>query len=155
MPLEVSRLYQKHKRGQSLPSSDDYLAFLIALSSYFSRTFILIDALDELSYDEDYGPMLQIKVVEVLFRLQNHENGTFDCSLFLTSREHGNIKKQLAHCARMDIIASDSDIRTYVEAQISDNTKFRFADALRMKPELRNGIIRSLAEKAQGMYVAF
>ena len=65
-----------HKRGQSLPSLDDYLDFLIALSNYFSKTFISIDALDELSYDEDHGPMLQMKIVEELFRLQNHKNGT-------------------------------------------------------------------------------
>jgi hypothetical protein len=86
MPSEVSRLYQKHKRGQSLLSLDDYLDLLIALSNYFSKTFISIDALDELSYDEDHGPMLRMKIVEELFRLQNHKNGIFSCSLFLTSQ---------------------------------------------------------------------
>ena len=110
----------------------------------------MIDALDELSYDENQG-ISQIKVVKELFRLQKHKSGIFCCSLCLTSREHGHIKKQLAQCARRDIIASDSDIRIYVEAQISDSTRFRFADALRMKPDSRNDIIRTLAEKAQGM----
>lgn len=86
MPSEISRLYQKHKRGQSLLSLDDYLDLLIALSNYFSKTFISIDALDELSYDEDHGPMLRMKIVEELFRLQNHKNGIFSCSLFLTSQ---------------------------------------------------------------------
>ena len=75
----------------------------------------------------------------------------FGCSLFLTLRGHDYIKKQLAHCARKDIIASDADIRMYVEAQISDSAKFRFADALRMTSESGNDIISTLADKAQGM----
>jgi hypothetical protein len=43
--------------------------------------------------DENYRSMLKIKVVEELFRLQNHKNGIFESSLFLTSRERGNIKE--------------------------------------------------------------
>lgn len=113
-------MYQKHKRGQSLPSLDNYLDLLIALSKYSSRTFILIDALDELSYDEKQGSMLPIKVVEEIFRLQKHKNGILCCSLFLTLSGARSHQEAVGQCARRDIIASDSGIRMYVEAQISE-----------------------------------
>ena len=151
LPEQVKELYVKHKNGQSLPSLEDYSKLLTILSNGFRRSFILIDALDELPNVEDGRPVFEIDIVKHLYELQRVMTSKVGCSLFLTSRENVQIEKQLDNCRRIDIYAAESDIRLYIESQICDSHKFRYAKDLARSPELGDRIISTLVGKATGM----
>jgi len=151
MPEEVKELYVKHKHGQSSPSLDEYSKLLTVLSTRYRRSFVVVDALDELSNNEGETPVIQIKLVEYLYELQRHNKSEDGCSLFLTSRESRHINQQLVNCIRIDIRAAESDIRAYVESQVFDGATFKHTKALHRDPELRDKIICTLVDKAQGM----
>jgi hypothetical protein len=130
---------------------EDYLKLLNTLSNGFLRSFVLIDALDELSNIEDGRPVYQIDIVKHLYELQRVTTSKAGCSLFLTSRENVQIEKQLADCRRLDIYAAESDIRLYIEDQIFDIHKFKYAKVLDTNPELGKRIISTVVGKARGM----
>jgi hypothetical protein len=151
LPEQLKELYVKHKNGQSSPSMEEYVELLNTLSNGFRRSFIVVDALDELSTIEDGGPVFQIDIVKRLYKLQQVTTSKAGCSLFLTSRENIQIEKQLANCRRLDIFAAESDIRLYIKGQISDSHKFKYAKDVTANSELGERIIGTVAEKAKGM----
>jgi hypothetical protein len=151
LPEQLKELYVKHKNGQSSPSMEDYLKLLNTQSNGFRRSFIVVDALDELSNIEDDRPVFQIDIVKHLYKLQRVTTSKAGCSLFLTSRENVQIEKQLADCRRLDIYAAESDIRLYIEDQIFDSHKFKYAKDVATNPELGKRIISMVVGKAKGM----
>lgn len=151
LPEQLKELYVKHENGQSSPSMEDYINLLKTLSNGFRRSFIVVDALDELSNIEDGRPVCQIDIVKHLYKLQRDTTSKAGCSLFLTSRENVQIKNQLADCRRLDIYAAESDIRLYIEDQIFDSHKFKFAKDVIKNPELGKRIISMVVGKAKGM----
>ena len=72
----------------------------------FSKTFIIIDALDEVSESADIRTVLlkELRACPV--------------NLLVTSRHNLTIKKQFSEAQRCDIIAADEDIRSYVSERI-------------------------------------
>jgi hypothetical protein len=148
---EVRELYIRHRNGQSPPSLDEYLELLTVLSNSFRRSFILIDALDELLNVEQNRPVFEIDLVKLLYELQRGTAAESGCSLFLTSRENLHIEKQLAGCGRICISATEPDIKLYIESQIFDSRTFKYAKDLTANPELSDRILRTLVDKAKGM----
>lgn len=152
LPNEVKELFSKHKDGQSSPSLDEYSKVLSQMLNRFKKSFIIVDALDEHVNDEEEGCPMQIEFLNQLRQLQQ-SNATASCRLFFTSRENRSIQGQLAGCARIDICATDSDIRLFVRSRISDS-KFRFASELQRNADLACMITDKLVQLAQGMLVS-
>ena len=68
---------------------------------------------------------------------------------FITSRPHVDLKAKFANSSRIDISASDSDIKTYLKSEISTNNRLSLFAAKDIK--LKEDIVKSVSEKAAGM----
>lgn len=153
MPEEVVKRYSAHERDQSSLSLAEYLKLLSSFPDSFQRSFILIDALDEIFTNEDEEDVLQFPLLEELLGLQKQRSATNGYSLFFTSRENHVIQEHLAGARRLNITAADSDIESYIRSRIANSSQFRFANKIQKDAELANTIVERLIEKARGMLV--
>ena len=108
-------------------------------SCYFSKVFVLIDALDETSEHEDIRRLL-------LPELQR-----LPINLLVTSRYEKSIEQQLEKAERLDVWAMAADVQTYVKARIPSEALL--ARHIEADPSLEKTIVDKIVEKSQGMYV--
>ena len=152
MPREIKNQYIEHKNGQISLSLEEYSNLLASLSTSFRRSFIVVDALDELVVDEDAENSVQKKLIKILLDLPQW-NGSNGFALFFTSRHLELIQERLAKCARIEISAADSDIELYLRSRIRESSKFGFPVKVRDDAKFIDQIVSTLVENAQGMLV--
>ena len=150
LPREVKDLFAAHNDGQSPMSLDVYSKLLASLSSYFRRSFIVVDALDELMINDDAMELMQMNLLDVLLNVQHTWNCPGGYTLLFTSRNIGLIQEKLAKYARIEISAANSDIELYLRSRIDGSSKFRFLMKARDDAIFKE-IVTTLVEKAQGM----
>ncbi|KAJ4325934.1 hypothetical protein N0V84_003320 [Fusarium piperis] len=152
-PREVKDLYTKHTEKESLPSLDEYATLFSQFAASFSKTFIIVDGLDEHVGGEDDG-FLNMEFIDQLRQVEQQDDMNGRMRLFVTSRENDTIRHHLDGCNSVNIQALASDIRALVGSRIFDNN-FRCAKRLReTHKDLANTIVETLTEKAQGMLVS-
>lgn len=149
LPSEAKDLFACCKRSKTSPSSEQCLHLLNSSLNYFRRTFIVLDALDELRASDEDGFSPQIPLLHELSKVQ--EKVPRRCTMFITSREMYSIQEQFPNKIRLDIGAKDADIRSYVGSYICDERKFAFASQCRDDSVFATEIVEKLVEKAQGM----
>jgi hypothetical protein len=106
----------------------------------YEKVFVLIDALDEYSEANDARHAF-------LAELQKLGPSLY---LLVTSRFSSTIEHEFKDVARVEIIASDKDIETYVDGRIDKNSS-GLARHVRKYPNLRKDIVSTVIEKAKGM----
>ena len=153
MSKEVKDLYAEHTNGQRSLPLEKYSKLLASLSTYFRRSFIVVDALDEHMISDDAENLWQMTLLDILLNLQHQWNGSNGYTLFFTSRHIGLIQERLAKCACLEISAVDSDIELYLRSRIRNFSKFRFPMKVRDDTKFTDQMISTLVEKAQGMLV--
>ena len=152
MPEMVREEYHKHSDGAIRLSSAGYVRLLSAVLTKFSRSFILLDALDE--YCGQEGETESGTTIKLLDKLKdNLSDPSLGCGLFLTSRDDTRSMYTEMPATMVCIKARDEDVRSYVESRIVNRARFRFADDIRNRSDLRDAIVRTLVEKAKGQYV--
>ncbi|EPS37531.1 hypothetical protein H072_8751 [Dactylellina haptotyla CBS 200.50] len=109
IPETVRSLYNKHKLKETRPSLDEIISNLSSVAAEYSKTFILMDALDECS--EVRGLFSQIHTQILAFQ------ATTKANYFATSRFIPDITKRFEKERTLEIRASDSDLRKYLENQ--------------------------------------
>ena len=72
-----------------------------------------------------------------------------DIYLLVTSRHISTIERDFEKAARVEILASDGDVRRYLEGRIKKES--RLARNVKVDPALQENIINTIAEKAKGM----
>ena len=107
----------------------------------FSKIFIVIDALDDCP--ESNGTRMSF-LMEIR-KLQPNIH------LLVTSRYIPSIEREFEKAARLEICASDGDVRKYLECRIASEPQL--VRHVKMDPTLQDTIINALVEKAKGMYV--
>ena len=106
----------------------------------FNQTFIRIDALDECNVTTERGMFLSAMQV-----LQDASVKTF-----ITSRPNlEDIKTQLDEVPQVEIVATESDIRRYLEEKVK--TKPAFIKRVTSSPGLEKKILNTIASRASGM----
>ena len=153
MPSEVKDLFAEHDNGQSSMSLEDYSKLLVSLSSYFRRSFIVVDALDEHMISDDAQNLMQMELLDILLNVQHQWNGPSGYTLLFTSRNSGLIQERLAKYARIEISAADSDIEMYLRSRIHQSSKLRFPVKVQDDAVFIDQVVSTLVEKAQGMLV--
>ena len=108
---DVNKLYLQHDRQGTRPSQADLFSLLQAEAANFSRIFIIIDAFDECSNDDRTRQSL-------LERLRTLQKST-SVNLMVTSRPLPDITEEFERAMTLEIRASETDIRTYLEEQMS------------------------------------
>lgn len=138
IPELVEEFFQEsHARGK--PMSKEHIALALRKSlSLFSRTYILIDALDELTDD------CRRDLVSNLGKL--HDDFTFN--LLMTSRpsDPDDLKRHFPSFQESEIRASESDIRLYLK-----NNVWRLPKVVRKDPYLQVRVIATIAKTVDGM----
>jgi hypothetical protein len=110
------------------------------LPSEYSKTFIIIDALDECQISDGSRE----KLLSEIFNLQANCNSSF----FATSRFIPEITKEFKESMSIEIRASDSDVQRYLDEKMSRLRPFVSKNST-LQEEIKMEIIKTV----DGMYV--
>ena len=103
----------------------------------YSKTFIVLDALDEVSESADIRTMLL------------EELRSCPVNLLVTSRHDPTIKKQFSEAQQYEIHATDEDIRSYVSGRMG--LESRLSRQIRSVPSLEDNLPARIVGSAKGM----
>jgi hypothetical protein len=122
LPGGMKDLYDRHIKKQTRPSLDEISGALQSVAGLCSRVFIIIDALDECqAFDR-----CQSTFLSQIFILQAKTRANF----FATSRPILDIKTAFETvfegCLAREILASDEDVRRYLDGHMPHLLKFVF-----------------------------
>lgn len=141
LPVAVKELYNRHTMKRTRPSLDEISKSLQAVTTLYSRVFLIVDALDEYQVSNSCRQRFLLEI----FSLQaNHGVNLFTTSRFIpeiTTKFQGNIL--------LEIRASKEDIGRYLEAHMKHLSPFD--DWSR---QLQDEIKVAIADAVDGMYVA-
>ncbi|OGM47366.1 hypothetical protein ABOM_003825 [Aspergillus bombycis] len=142
IPEFVRSFYKQHRTRNTRPSSDDLMGILVKVICAYTRTFIIIDALDEC----DGSGGSRSEVLATLFSLQD----TTRANLFVTSRHIHAIETEFyqRRSIVLEIHARDEDIRRYLDGHVARLPKFVLE-----KPGLEENIKSMVIKAADGMFL--
>lgn len=140
LPSYVEQTYDDHKRKATCLSEDEMLGLFLRLLQLFTRVYVVLDALDEMS--DNYG----INLVNRLSSIPVH--------LLLTSRPLDLSLALPEHTTTLHIGAqTERDIELFITKNVEDNLLLR--RLLQGDETLRFMTHAKLKEKSQGMYVDY
>ena len=131
----MESLYECHKAKRTRPSFDEISHALQSITASYSRTFIVIDALDECGIS-DGGCR---KFLSEIFNLQA-KTGT---SLFATSRFIPDIAEEFKGSLSLEIRADDDDVRRYLDGHMSQLRSFVSRNP-KLQEEIKTGIVKAV-----------
>ncbi|KAI9860642.1 MAG: hypothetical protein M1813_006067 [Trichoglossum hirsutum] len=142
VPEELNRIYRTHIKGQSRPSLNECIDLLESQLGFFSRVFLVIDALDELQ-DNDGS---RTRLITEIQKLQPTVH------LMVTSRHDAGIERLFdpENVACIEILASDRDIKRYLESQF---WRGRLKRNVGSDTQLRDVITDTIVANAEGMFL--
>jgi hypothetical protein len=141
-PDSIELLQKQHKEKGCRPSLDTLTTVLKNEIETYSRLFIVVDALDEC-----FPEQVQEDLLEKLRSLTI----TSPAKLMVTSRYIPSIESAICADIKLDIIANNNDIKSFVEARISKNSMLK--RLVTKVPSIEEKVVGTVVEKAQGMYV--
>jgi Cdc6-like AAA superfamily ATPase len=134
----VDALYKLHVPRGTRPSFDELYKSLDFVLRNYSRVFIIVDALDECTDLDGTRKTLLSKIRS----LQAHT----DIRLLVTSRPISSVTQMFEDGLRLEIRASDEDVKRYLEGEMSRQSLPVLRD-----PDLRQIITKSIVEAVDGM----
>jgi hypothetical protein len=143
MPESIKNFYERHKRKQTRPSFDEISKELFSVITNYSKSFIIIDALDECQVSDGDRQ----KFLSELFNLQTRAGA----SLFATSRFIPEIKKKFVeNNTSLEIRAHDEDVRRYLDGHMAQLPSFVLS-SIDLQEEIKTSIIKVVG----GMFVTY
>ena len=139
---DVKEAYQGRVRAGTRPKVQEMLKLLQKAMASFSRTYVVVDALDELSSQDQVRQSL----LEELRSLQV----THGCNLLITSRHITNLTLEFREPLCLEIRASPEDVRKYVYGHMTQLT-----NCVRTNVGLQESIASSIVAAVDGMYANF
>ena len=107
IPNSVTTLYNRYKDKRTRPSLGEILGILQTVAAAYLRVFIIVDTLDECQISDG----CRQRFLSGLFNLQ----ATCRVNLFATSRPISSIEKEFEGNSKLEIRASEEDVRRYLE----------------------------------------
>ena len=141
VPNKVRSLYEQHVGKRTRPTFAECSELLRSELTGCSRAFIIVDALDECN--EINGTRNGL-IAELLSLPPN-------ANLLVTSRHVLSIEDKLNQSPPLEIRASDTDVRIYLEDRIQKESRLK--RHVQADPNLRNSIVDTIVKKVQGMSV--
>jgi hypothetical protein len=136
----MKNLYDNHKSKCTRPSFDEISKVLYSIVDNYSRTFIVIDALDE-SQDSDG---CRRKFLSEIFHLQAKTR----VNLFATSRFIPEIMGKFEGSVSLEIRARDEDVQRYLDGRMSLLPSF-VSHNIDLQEEIKTEIIKAV----DGMHI--
>jgi hypothetical protein len=140
LPGTVKELHDRHKTKQTRPSLDEISRSLQVVTTLYSRVFIIVDALDECQISDG----CRQRFLSSLFSLQ----AKCGANLFATSRLISSIEKEFQGNSKLEIRASEEDVRKYLNGHL-----YRLPGFVARSPELQEEIKTDIVKAVDGMYV--
>ena len=131
------RLHQKSKTNKKQLLPKDLVSILCDIASASSRTYIVLDGLDEFPH---FAKLL--KHIPELINVKAH--------LLVSSRELPSIRALLGNAKILDVKTNPADIGTYVEWRLKEDSGLE--DAF-LNPDLKREICDRLVKHVDGSYV--
>ena len=141
LPHDVELLHQRHKRKGFRPSISELSDTIKAITRDSSRTFLVIDALDECT-----GAGTRSRLLKEIASLQDHANVSF----FATSRFLPDILEEFKGQLTLEIRATDGDVKIYITGRMTELPAF-----VRRNNELQEKIVSEITAAVDGMSVNF
>ncbi|PKK53318.1 hypothetical protein CI102_3363 [Trichoderma harzianum] len=113
LPESVNDLFKRHQSGRTRPSSDELYETLQSVIALYSRVFILVDSLDEVSNSGNS----RVNFLAQLFKIQI-ESGI---NIFATSRHFPEIYEKFKESTVIEVRAHADEVRNYLDNQISQS----------------------------------
>ncbi|KAI1842402.1 hypothetical protein JX266_011443 [Neoarthrinium moseri] len=136
----VINLYGRHQGKHTKPSTSEICDAVERVILTKSRTFIVIDALDELQISDGS----RSKLISALFNLRDK----FSANILVTSRFTPDISQSFEGSPSLEISASYADILTYLDEQIP-----YLSVVISGNPALCNDVKHCIAESVSGMFL--
>ena len=139
IPADIRKACQDHQKAGTRPDSHDMLKMLRRSTECFTRTYFVVDALDELSSEDQ----VRHNLLEELRSLQ----AAHGHNLLTTSRHITNLALDFQAPLCIEIRASPEDVRRYVCGHMT-----QLPNCVRTKEELQEEIVNSIVAAVDGMY---
>jgi len=139
LPESVKALHDQHRKKRTRPSIDELLKVLQSVTAMYSRVFIIVDALDECQASGGCRARFLLEI----FTLQAKTGA----NLFATSRHISNIEKEFEGSTRLEIRASEEDVRRYIDGHVLQLPGF-----ITRRLELQEEIKATIVKAVDGMY---
>ncbi|KAJ6535641.1 hypothetical protein B0H19DRAFT_847851, partial [Mycena capillaripes] len=127
-------LHQHHRPRNTRPTLDEVVGILKSAIADFSKIYLVVDALDEYPEQERFVLLKHLSIL----------HGR-DMRIMITSRPNVSLDPFFADAQCLDILATDDDIRQYVNTQIDTS---RLSKHISRRPELRDEITSTIIEIA-------
>jgi Cdc6-like AAA superfamily ATPase len=141
IPECVQAIYDKYNEKPRRPSLDELSEALNAVSSLYSKVFIIVDALDECQTADGCRATFLSKI----FRLQAKTN----TNIFATSRYIPEVEESFYQSASLEISAKDEDVRAYLDSHVARLPSFVLSLGL------QNEMKATIPKLCDGMCVDF
>ncbi|CRK41915.1 hypothetical protein BN1723_015991, partial [Verticillium longisporum] len=129
LPECVKFLHDEHRRKRTRPSFDEVSRTLRHVADSYSRTFIIVDALDECQRNDG----CRARFLTELFNLQ----AECGANIFATSRCIPEITDRFSASTILEIRANDEDVRRYLDGRILQSGRTLLE---KCREEIRNEI---------------
>ncbi|KAK5056146.1 hypothetical protein LTR84_012699 [Exophiala bonariae] len=141
-PTILKELYEEHRPQETRPSFDEIFLALQTVLHCYTKTFIIIDALDECSASNQ----VRQQFLEQIFRLQE-ASGT---NLLATSRFSLDVEKSFQgdRILRLVIQASQDDLQKYLNGNLRILPSF-----VSRSEELQRQVKNTIVEAVDGMFL--
>jgi ankyrin repeat domain-containing protein 50 len=137
--VDIVSLYHQHTKKQTRPTLDEISKLLQLEICRLSKVFIAIDALDECPESNRTRESFLAEIRKLQPAIH----------LFITSRHISTIEREFEKAARVEIRATDEDVRRYLEGRIE--SEGRLVRLVKTDPALQATIVNTLVENAKGM----
>ncbi|KAH0523952.1 hypothetical protein TsFJ059_008884 [Trichoderma semiorbis] len=115
------------------------------MADSYLRVFILVDALDECQGSDG----CRANLLTDMFFLRDKSK----VNIFATSRLIPEIMEKFEACKRMEIRATEDDVRRYVHGQLDGGNIEHLPSLIKHKPELKHEIIKGISDAVDGMFL--
>ena len=136
---DIRQLYDRYTQQNTRPKMQEITSLLTTEMKCFSRTFIVIDALDECPERDDTRGVLLAEILAL----------SGDARILITSRYSQKIEEKFKNVPHIDILATDEDITRYVTSRIQKERSL--ARLVSSNQALMEEAIKTVVEKSQGM----
>ncbi|KAH7061025.1 ankyrin repeat domain-containing protein [Paraphoma chrysanthemicola] len=136
----VEQLHKQHAMRRTRPSVDEIFAVLQSVLAKFSAVYVIVDALDECR-DGDGTRRL------FLAKLRDLQAKT-DLRLMITSRFIPGVVDEFKTALRLDVQASDEDVKRFVAGQI-----YRLPKRIQRDTALQEIMQEKIVEAVGGMFI--
>ena len=111
LPESVKSLYDSHKEKRTRLTFNEISSTLQAVAALYSRSFIVVDALDECQASDG----CRTKLLTEIFALEAKSRA----SIFSTSRFIPETQEHFKNSMQLEIQASDQDVQRYIDGHMS------------------------------------